>query len=88
LSFLVLGWNAVKRPRIGALTERTVIAFVLAFLGTVAFVLRFNSDHGYALFEQPVAALIFAVTMLVVLSIPTGWLVLFLLGRLAQAETP
>ncbi len=85
-SFLVLGHAAFRRPRIGALTERTFIAFVLAVLGTVSSLLRYNTDSGFALFPQPVAALVFASTMLVVLTIPTVWLVLWLMGRLGQGE--
>lgn len=85
-SFFVLGRAAFQRPRIGALTERTFIAFVLAVLGTISSLLRYNTDSGFALFPQPIAALLFASTMLVVLAIPTAWLVLWLLGRLGQGD--
>lgn len=81
-SFVVLGRAAVQRPRIGALTERTVIAFIIAVLGTVSSLLRSNTDSGFALFPAQVAALIFAVTILVVLSVPTAWLVLWFTNRL------
>lgn len=83
-SFLVLSWAAFRGARIGALTERTFIAFVLACLGTVSSLLRYNTDSGFALFPQPVAALIFAVTMLVVLLIPTVWLVAWFTGNLGE----
>jgi hypothetical protein len=85
-SFVVLGRAAYRKPRIGALTERTFIAFVLAVLGSISCVLRYNTDSGLSLFPLPVAALLFASTMLVVLAIPTAWLVLWLLGRLGQGE--
>lgn len=86
VSFGLLTWASFRGKRIAVLTERTFIAFVLAMLGSIAFVLRYNSDHGFALFEQPTAALIFAVTMLVVLSIPTAWLLLYILGRLGSSS--
>ena len=85
-SFLVLANAAHRRPRIGALTERAFIAGVLAFLGIVASILRHNTDTGFSIMPQPIAALLFAVTMLVVLAIPTAWLVLWLLGRLGEAK--
>lgn len=78
ISFVVLGWAAIQRPRITSLTERTVLAFVLAVLGTVASLLRYNTDTGFAIFPQAVATLIFAVTMLAVLAVPLIWLLMFI----------
>ena len=85
-SFFVLGRAALRPPRIGALTERAFIALVIAVLGTVSSALRYNTDSGFTIVPQPVAALIFACTMLVVLAIPTVWLALWLLGRLGSNE--
>ena len=85
-SFIVLSWAAFGGSRIGALTERTFIAFIIAVLGTVASVLRHNTDTGFSMFPQPVAALIFAITMLTVLAIPVAWLVMWFTGRLGERE--
>lgn len=84
LSFLVLSRAAFHGVRIGALTERAFIAFVLAMLGTVGSVLRYNTDSGFSLMPMQAATVVFAVTILFVLLIPTAWLVMWLLGRLGE----
>lgn len=82
ISFLVLGNAARKPPRIGSLTERTLIAFVIFALGLVSSVIRLNTDTGFSLFPQPVASLSFAITILVILLIPAAWLVRWYQGKL------
>lgn len=77
-SFALFVWAAFDGPRITSLSERTYIAFVLACLGTVACILRYNTDTGYSLMPQPTASLLFVMTMLAVLTIPTIWLVVIL----------
>lgn len=83
-SFIVLSWAAFSGTRVGSLTERTFIAFVLAMLGTVGSVLRYNTDSGFSLMPIQVATLVFAVTILIVLLIPTAWLVMWFFGRLGE----
>lgn len=82
LSFVVLGRAALRPPRIGSLTERTLIAFVIFALGLVGSVLRYNTDTGFSLMPQQVAALIFALTVLVILLIPPAWLFRWYQGKL------
>lgn len=82
LSFVVLGRAARRPPRIGSLTERTMIAFVIFVLGGVSSVLRYNTDTGFSLFPQQVAALTFAITILVILLIHAAWLVRWYQGKL------
>lgn len=86
LSFIVLARAAIRKPRIGALTERAVLAFLLAVLGTVSSFLAANRDTGHALFTTIVAGWIFGVTVIVVVAVPTFWLLLWALGRLGEAE--
>lgn len=85
-SFIVLGRAASHRPRIGALTERAFIAFVIAALGTIACVIVLNTDSGRPYFDSDTASFVFRAAMLVVLSIPSAWLLLWLTGRLGQGE--
>jgi len=84
ISFGVLVWAAFEVPRITALSERTLIAFLIALLGTVASLLRYNADTGLSLFPQSTAVLIFVLVILAVLLVPTAWLFLFVLGRLGD----
>jgi hypothetical protein len=83
-SFAVLGHAAVQRPRIGALTERTTIAAIIALLGTVSCLIVTNTDAGRPLFDAATASLLFRLSILGVLSVPTAWLVLWFSGRLGQ----
>lgn len=73
---------ASVKPRINVLTERTGIALLLATLGTVSTLLRYNTDSGFSLFPQPIAALIFALTVIALLCVPLIWMVLLVTGRL------
>lgn len=86
LSTILLVNAAMQRPRIGALTERAVIAVVLSALGTVAVVLRINGDTGYALFPIDAARIIFGITVLGLLLTPCLWLLLYLSNRLGGEE--
>ena len=84
VSFVVFVWAAFAGPRIASLTERTWIALLIALLGTVASLLRYNTDTGFSLFSQATATLLFAITILLVLAVPAAWLVLFVTGRLGR----
>lgn len=86
LSFAVLGRAAARPPRIGALTERTFIAFTIAMLGSMSVLITTNTDLGRPWFDVPTASLIFRMSIIAVLAIPSGWLVLWFLGRLGEAD--
>jgi hypothetical protein len=75
---------AWKRPRIGALTERATIAVVLAIFGSVCVVLVLNTDSGHALIPVEAALILFRICLLILLLIPTYWLVLYLTNRLGD----
>lgn len=81
-SFVVLARAAFSGPTIGALTERTFIAALLAVLGTVSTILILNSDTGQTAIDRTTAQLIFRTTLVVILAVPTGWLFLWLTGSL------
>jgi len=85
-SFLVLARAAFTGPQIGALTERTLIAFVLALLGTVSTLLVLNTDTGNTVVDRQTASLVFRILMIAVLAIPTGWLFLWLTGNLGDGS--
>ena len=77
----------LKRPRIGALSERTFVGFVIAFLGTVSSVIVYNTDHDRILFDAQTGALLFREAIVAILLIPSVWIVLYLAGRLGQSES-
>jgi hypothetical protein len=83
-SFVVLGHAALEPPRIGALSERAFIAFIIAVLGSVSCVIVANTDAGQPWFDTQVASLLFRLTILAVLAVPTVWLILWYSGRLGQ----
>ena len=84
--FIALIGPTLIRPRIGALSERTFIGFVISFLGTVSSIIVYNTDHERILFDAQTAALLFREAIIAVLLVPTVWLVLFVTGRLGQGD--
>lgn len=82
---LLIGPTLV-RPRIGALSERTFVAFVIALLGTISSVIVYNTDHDRIIFDAQTAALLFREAIIAVLLIPSIWVVLFLTGKLGQDQ--
>lgn len=76
----------LRRPRIGALSERTFVGVIIALLGTISSVIVYNTDHDRVLFDQQTAALLFREAIIAVLLIPTIWIVLYLAGRLGSGD--
>lgn len=85
-SFLVLTNAARRKPRIGALTERAFIAFLIAVLGTVSCAIVINTDAGHPLFDAVTASLVFRIAIIAVLAVPSVWLVLWYAGRLGEGK--
>ena len=81
---LVLGYAGSSGPRIGSLDERTFVGFLIAMFGTLACLLTTNSDAGRPWFPAEVASLLFRVSLLALLMVPTIWLLLWVTGRLGQ----
>ena len=86
LSIIILIRPTLTKPRIGALSERTFVAFSIAFLGTVASVIVYNTDHQRILFDQQTAALLFRLAIVGILLIPAMWLVLFFTDKLGSGK--
>lgn len=84
LSTGILVVYAYQRPRIGALTERAVIAVMISLLITASAVLVLNTALGRTLFDADLARIIFRVSLLGIGLVPAAWLVLFLTKRLGQ----
>lgn len=84
LSTGILAVFAVQRPRIGALTERAVIALMISLLITASAILVLNTVLGRTLFDAEVARIIFRVSLLGIGLVPAAWLYLFFSNRLGQ----
>lgn len=84
LSTGILAVFAVQRPRIGALTERAVIALMISLLITSGAVLALNTVLGRALFDADMARIVFRVSLLGIGLVPAAWLVLFVTNRLGE----
>ena len=86
LSIIILIRPTLTRPRIGALSERTFVAFAIAFLGTVASAIVYNTDHDRTLFDAQTAALLFRLAIVGILLIPAMWIVLYVTDKLGQGS--
>ena len=84
--FGVLMWAAFGGRRIGALTERTFVAFLLAVLGSVGCLIVLNNDRGLPFFTAEMASFLFRYTLLALLCVPTIWLVLAATNRLGADD--
>ena len=81
-SAVVLVRAAIAKPRIGALSERALIAVVIAGFGLIYSTVAINTELGQTLFATDVARLGVRVTVIVLLGIPAWWTFLYLTGRL------
>jgi hypothetical protein len=82
----VLVRAAFQRPRIGALTERAVVAFFQSAFGTVCVILVLNTDTNGSILAIEAARILFRVLLLGLLLTPVWWLYLYLSNRLGGAE--
>jgi hypothetical protein len=82
LSSGLLVRHALVRPRIGALTDRAIIAVIISIFGTVSVLLTLNTDTGWAFFAVDVARATFRLSVLALLFVPVMWLALYLTDRL------
>lgn len=81
-STFLLARAAYRHPRIGALTERAIIAFVLSVFGSAAVLIVWNTESGLAFFPIEIARTISRFDLFVLLLIPIAWLVLYATNRL------
>lgn len=84
ISTIVLLRAANHRPRIGALTERAVIAAIIAMMVVSGAAITANRLAGYALFPVGVARIIFLASLVALAFVPFAWLALWLTGRLGD----
>lgn len=83
-SAAVLVWAARQPPRIGALTERAVIAVIIAvFISSIA-LLVYNTETGRTIIDQEAARIVFRVSVLLLGLVPVSWVILWLTGRLGE----
>ena len=86
VSAAVLGVHARQPPRIGALTERTVIGVIIAvFLTSIAAVIA-NTEAEQAFIPVEIARNVFRASVVGLGFVPLAWLILFLAGRLDGDE--
>lgn len=86
ISFLVLAHAARGPRRIGALTERAVIAFAIAIMVTTGALLTYNRSADSPVLTVDAARILFSLSLIVIGAVPVGWTVLWLTGRLGDGK--
>lgn len=82
VSTVLLIKAAIITPRIGALSDRAIIASIISAFGSVSMLLVLNTETGGAFFALDVARAISRLSLLALLLVPVLWLVLFITDRL------
>lgn len=78
----VLVTAAIRKPRIGALTERAFLGILLALFATVAGIAALNTDANAALFPVELARVLVRVLIIALEVVPVVWVYLYFTGRL------
>lgn len=86
LSSALLVRAAIKRPWIGALVERSVLAVLLSFYGSLGWLLTWNRESGYALFPIDLARALFVASLFLLFVVPVLWLGLFGTNKLGGGQ--
>jgi hypothetical protein len=84
VSAVVLAHAAYQRPRIGALTERAVVAVAIAVMVTAGGLLTVNRTSDHSLFPVDIARIVFSLAVIAVGSVPLAWTYLWFRGRLGE----
>jgi hypothetical protein len=71
--------RAIRRPRIGALTERAGLSVLF---GTLCVVLVYNTETGQSVLPIDAARTAFRVCLFLMLLVSPAWLLLFITNRL------
>ena len=82
MSAAILVRAAILRPHVGALTERAILAVVLAVFGVIYSTIALTTEFGWALFSQADGRAAVRMGVVALLSIPGFWTFLYLTGRL------
>ena len=85
LSAVVLLRAACQSPCIGALSERAVVAVVIAIFGTIYGVVVFNTEVGYIV-DMGTAIVVLRLAAVMLLCVPVWWSWMFITGRLGGDE--
>ena len=84
ISVALLVNEARKPPRIGALTERAMIAVCIAAMVISGTLLTINRINGYALFPIEVARVVFLSSLILLEFVPVFWLALLATNNLGS----
>ena len=84
MSAFLLVVAASKKPHIGALTERAIIGVFLAFFGVLYTLVAADTEFGRVILSTDEARFVSRAAVVMVLSIPTVWMVLYVSGRLGD----
>lgn len=85
VSAFVLVRAALPRPRIGALTERAIIAVVIALFVTVYALAALNTDAHFPFFDTDTVRFIVRIFVVILGLLPAWWTFLWLTGRLGES---
>jgi hypothetical protein len=86
VSTFLLVSEARKPPRIGALSERAVIAVVITNMIVSGTFLTINRVTGYALIPLDVARVLFLASLILLEFVPVVWLTLLYTHRLGDGQ--
>jgi hypothetical protein len=81
-STFLLVTRAVRKPRIGALTERAALSVLLSLFGTLCVLLVYNTETGNTLIPTEVARALFRVCLFLLLFVSPAWVLLYATNRL------
>ena len=84
VSVIILGHAARSQPRIGALTERTIIGAGAAAFVTLKGMIAVHADIGFPFFDAAVSETILRTASLFLGILPVYWLLLYLRGGLGE----
>lgn len=87
VSAFVLAHAARGPRRIGALTERAVIAFAIAIMVTTGALLTYNRSTDSPVLTVEGARILFSLSLIVIGAIPVFWTALWLTGRLGDGRS-
>lgn len=85
-SALILVRAATARPFVGALIERALIGLLIAVFGLVALGLVLNAETGRSVIDPATASVLFRLSLLALLGIPSLWVWLYRTGRLGSKQ--
>lgn len=82
VSAVILVRAAFVKPRIGALTERAILAVVIAVFGAVYATVAINVQLGALFLTTDEGRTLAGIGVVALLAIPAWWTALYLTGRL------